>query len=87
MFPSKKPIPKQNKTFASDKCTKTNNYTTTKKVKEFYSGSDDLSSLTANINSIKGRSGDTVDTALADGLADINALITQLEAEVENIAF
>jgi hypothetical protein len=56
-------------------------------VKEFYSGSDDLSSLTANINSIKGRSGDTVDTALADGLADINALITQLEAEVENIAF
>ena len=56
-------------------------------MKEFYSGSDDLSSLTANINSIKGRSGDTVDTALADGLADINALITQLEAEVENIAF
>ncbi|MDB2328139.1 hypothetical protein N9V25_03705 [Flavobacteriaceae bacterium] len=56
-------------------------------MKEFYSGSDDLSSLTANINSIKGRSGDTVDTALADGLADINALITQLEAEVENITF
>ena len=53
----------------------------------FYSGSDDLSCLTATVNSIKGRSGDTVDTALADGLADINAVIAQLEAQVENIAF
>ena len=87
MFPSKKPIPKQNKTFASDKCTKTNNYTTTKKAKEFYSGSDDLSSLTANVNSIQGSLGSAIDAALEDGLADINAVIAQLEAQVENIAF
>jgi len=87
VFPSKKPIPKQNKTFASYKCTKTNNYTTTKKLKEFYSGSDDLSCLTPTVNSIKGRLGDTVDAALADGLADNNAVIAQLEAQVENIAF
>jgi len=31
--------------------------------------------------------GSAIDAALADGLADINAVIAQLEAQVENIAF
>lgn len=38
------------------------------------------------MNSIQGNIGTAVDTALADGLADINAAVEQLESQVDNIA-
>lgn len=46
----------------------------------------DLSSLAATVNSIQGSIGSTVDAALADGLADINAAVAELESQIDNIA-
>lgn len=46
----------------------------------------DLSSLAATVNSIQANIGSSVDAALADGLADINAAVAELEGQIDNIA-
>ena len=46
----------------------------------------DLSSLAATVNSIQANIGSSVDAALADGLADINAAVAELEVQIDNIA-
>ena len=48
--------------------------------------SSTVAALTNTVNGIEGGIGTAVDTALADGLADINAAVAQLEAQIDNIA-
>ena len=46
----------------------------------------EISNLRSTVDAIQGSLGTAIDAALADGLADINAVITQLETQVDNIA-
>jgi hypothetical protein len=42
--------------------------------------------LAATVNSVQANIGSSVDAALADGLADINAAVAELEGQIDNIA-
>lgn len=46
----------------------------------------DITNLAATVASIQGSIDESIDTALASGLSDINAVIEQLQSQVDNIA-
>jgi hypothetical protein len=45
-----------------------------------------VAALTTTVNGIEGGISTSVDTALADGLADINAAIAELETQIGQVA-
>ena len=46
----------------------------------------DLANLSSTVAAIEGNIGTTLDAALAEGLAGVNEVIAQLQAQVDNIA-